>query len=89
MFRNSLYMAGALTGALLWSVAAQAAPGQAIGNVNMRSGPGTVYPVIAQNPAGAVVDIAGRRIEHRRPIYRYYDEAPYAYYNEYPYAYQN
>ena len=78
MFRKSLYLASALTGALLWSVAAQAAPGQAIGNVNMRT---------AQSPAGAVVDIAGRRIEHRRPIYRHYGENPYAYYN--PYAYDD
>ena len=57
MFRKSLYLAGALTGALLWSVAAQAAPGAATGNVNMRSGSGTAYPVIAQVPAGAALDI--------------------------------
>ena len=88
MFRKSLYLASALTGALLWSVAAQAAPGQAIGNINVRSGPGIAYPVIAQSPAGAVVDIAGRRdAKPRRPIYPYYDEDPYAYYNDDPYAY--
>ena len=57
MVRKSLYFASALAGALVWSVAAQAAPGQTTGSVNMRTGPGTAYPVIAQIPAGAPVDI--------------------------------
>lgn len=57
MLRKSLYLSGALAGALLYSTAALAAPGHATGNVNMRSGPGTSYPVIAQIPAGAALDI--------------------------------
>ena len=38
--------------------AALAAPGQAISNVNVRSGPGTSYKVVSQLSAGEIVDIA-------------------------------
>ena len=85
MSKRSLYLVGALTGALLWSVAAQAAPGQTTGNVNMQSNRHTAYQVTAQTPAPGVVDIAWRRHEPRRHVYRYFNPAPSAYYDEYPY----
>jgi hypothetical protein len=59
MIPKSLYMIGALAGALIWSAAAQAAPGEATQTALMRSGPSTAYPVIARIPAGAAVDILG------------------------------
>ena len=61
MINKSLYLTGALAGALVWSAAAQAAPGETTGNVSMRSGPGTSYAVIGKIPAGASVDILGCR----------------------------
>ena len=39
------------------STFAAAAPGQAIGAVNLRTGPSTAYPVITTIPAGARVDV--------------------------------
>lgn len=36
-----------------------ASPGSAIGNVNMRTGPGTQYGVITTIPAGAPIEVFG------------------------------
>jgi uncharacterized protein YraI len=47
-----------MVGGLAWS-AAEAAPGVATGNVNMRTGPGTGYAVITTIPAGAPVEVLG------------------------------
>lgn len=58
MFRRSLVAAGMLLATLSWS-SAQAAPGVATGNVNMRSGPGTAYTKLAVIPAGARVEVLG------------------------------
>ncbi len=57
MVNRSLLAAGALGGAVLWSAAALASPGNALGNVNMRTGPGTQYSVITTIPAGAPVEV--------------------------------
>jgi uncharacterized protein YraI len=59
MFQRTVMAAGALAGALVWSSAAFASPGMATGDVHMRSGPGTQYPVITTIPAGAPVDVMG------------------------------
>jgi uncharacterized protein YraI len=59
MIPKSLTAAGMLTGALLISSVASASPGVATGNVNMRSGPGTQYPVITTIPAGAPLEVFG------------------------------
>ena len=47
----------AIAAVIGWSVAAQAAPGVATGNVNMRAGPGTSYAKITTIPAGAQVEV--------------------------------
>ena len=59
MHNRLLYAAGALAGALVWSAAAQAVPGEATGDVNMRTGPGTQYQKIATIPGGAPIDVLG------------------------------
>lgn len=61
MFTKSLYIVGTLAGALVWSAAAYAAPGETTGTVNLRAGPGTAYAVIGRIPAGAPVNIVGCR----------------------------
>jgi uncharacterized membrane protein YgcG len=61
MFTKSLYIVGALAGTLVWSAAAQAAPGETTGTVNLRAGPGTAYAVIGKIPAGAPVNIVNCR----------------------------
>jgi uncharacterized protein YraI len=58
MAARHLLMASALFGTLAWS-AAQAAPGVATGNVNMRTGPGTNYAKITTIPAVASVEVFG------------------------------
>ena len=57
MIQQSLSAAGALCGALLWSAAAVAAPGNVIDDVNMRTGPSTQYPVITTIAAGAPIEV--------------------------------
>jgi uncharacterized protein YraI len=58
MSAKYLSLAGAaLAGALVWSAAAQAAPGQTTQTVNMRSGPAASYAIIGRLPAGAPVNI--------------------------------
>lgn len=59
MITRPLLSAGFLAGALLVSSAANAAPGVATGDVNMRTGPGTGYSVITTIPAGAPLEIYG------------------------------
>jgi uncharacterized protein YraI len=54
-----LAVAGAVAGGLVWSTAAEADVGTATGSVNMRTGPGTAYPVITTIPAGAEVEVLG------------------------------
>src|SRR5437868_3019556 len=55
--RTTLLAAGS---ALVLSAGiASAAPGVAQNDLNMRSGPGTNYPVVAAIPAGATVDVQG------------------------------
>jgi uncharacterized protein YraI len=54
---RSLYAATALFGSLALSSAALAAPGYANCNVNMRTGPGTKFSVIATIPAGTPVQV--------------------------------
>jgi uncharacterized protein YraI len=61
MFGKYLTLAGALAEALVWSAAAQAAPGETTGNVIMRSGPGAAYAVVGRIPAGAPVNILNCR----------------------------
>ena len=55
--RTSYLAVAALGGALLWSAAAEAAPGTATGSVNLRTGPSTGYARIATIPAGAPVEV--------------------------------
>jgi uncharacterized protein YraI len=57
MFQRSIYAASALSAALLWSAAADAAPGNVTDSVNMRTGPSTQYPVITTITAGAPVEV--------------------------------
>ena len=52
-------LAAVAAAAMSWSVAAQAAPGAATGDVNMRTGPGTSYAKITTIPAGAPVEVFG------------------------------
>lgn len=59
MLTRPLLSAAVLAGALLTASAANAAPGVATGDVNMRSGPGTGYSVITTIPAGAPLEIYG------------------------------
>jgi len=54
---RSLSLAGGLAAAVLCSAAAQAVPGMATGNVNMRTGPSTGYAVITTIPVGAPVEV--------------------------------
>src|SRR6187455_746553 len=61
MFGKYLIVTGALAGAMVWSAAALAAPGETTGTVNLRSGPGTAYAVIGRIPAGAQVNIMSCR----------------------------
>lgn len=94
MLTKSLYMAGAIAGTLLWSAAAQAAPGETTGTVNMRAGPGTAYAVIGKIPACAPVNIvrcrrwcelayAGREgYVSPSTVVAEYGRAPYAFANE-------
>ena len=56
MLARHLTLAGAVVGSLAFS-AAQAAPGVATGDVNMRTGPGTSYGKITTIPAGAPVEV--------------------------------
>ena len=58
MNHRSFLLAGALVGAFALSTA-QAAPGAATGDVNLRTGPGTSYAKIATIPAGARVNVHG------------------------------
>jgi uncharacterized protein YraI len=55
--RRLLYPA--IVAAATISQAAVAAPGVAISDVNMRTGPGTGYPVITTIPGGAPVEVLG------------------------------
>lgn len=57
MFQRSIHAASALCGALLWSAAAVAAPGNVTDDVNMRTGPSTGYPVITTITAGAPIEV--------------------------------
>ena len=59
MVNRTLITAGLIAAAALISSNALAEPGMATGNVNMRSGPGTEYPVITTIPAGAPVEVMG------------------------------
>jgi len=59
MHKRLLYAAGALAASLVWSGTALAVPGEATGDVNMRTGPGTQYQRIATIPAGAPVEVLG------------------------------
>ena len=59
MVYRSLIAAGAFAGFAMISTIAAADPGVATGNVNMRSGPGTQYPVITTIPAGAPIEVMG------------------------------
>jgi uncharacterized protein YraI len=81
-------VAGALVGSLAFSTA-QAAPGAATGDVNMRTGPGTNYAKIATITAGASVEVlgcpswcqvqfAGRRgwVSSNYIVTGYYERAP-------------
>ena len=51
--------AGLIAAAGLVANNAAADPGTATGNVNMRTGPGTGYPVITTIPAGAPIEVLG------------------------------
>ena len=51
--------AGLIAAGGLVSTIAAAEPGVATGDVNMRSGPGTGYPVITTIPAGAPIEVFG------------------------------
>jgi hypothetical protein len=94
MSAKYLTLAGALAGALVWSAAAQAAPGQTTKTVNLRSGPSTSYAVIARLPAGAAVDIGSCRNwceltygqstgwVRANSVVAVYNSAPYAYYDQ-------
>jgi uncharacterized protein YraI len=58
MKQRTLLIVGAFAGALAMSTA-QAAPGRATGDVNLRTGPSTSYAKIATIPAGARVNVHG------------------------------
>ena len=59
MILRSLAAAGSLAAAISASTIAMAEPGVATGDVNMRTGPGTGYPIITTIPAGAPIEIYG------------------------------
>jgi uncharacterized protein YraI len=59
MFYRALCAAGALACAVAVSTPAAAAPGTVIGNVNMRTGPGTQFNVVTTIPAGAPIEVFG------------------------------
>jgi uncharacterized protein YraI len=60
MKTRALLAASVLLGTLAWSAGASAQElAVATGNVNMRTGPGTGYPVIMTIPAGAQVQVFG------------------------------
>ncbi len=56
---NRLCMAVATAGFVCIGAVAQAAPGYVVQGVNLRAGPGTDYPVVAQLPPGTPTEIYG------------------------------